>query len=119
MKLYTNTHMFRAGFFLNESLHFILTCIIAANIMNEVNIVTPTRDTIIIVALVIVFVIGVLVIIVVIVEEPHSSSLKEAINTGQEDLMHQICALIFIAGFVDTHCCNICTRSSAATSDVP
>ncbi len=54
--------------------------------MNKVNIVTPTRDTIIIVALVIVFVIGVLVLIVVIVEEPHSSSLKEAINTGQEDL---------------------------------
>ncbi len=87
--------MFRAEFFLNESLYFILTYTITANIMNKVNIVTPTRDTIIIVALVIVFVIGILVIIVVIVEEPHSSSLKEAINTGQEDLTFKICALIF------------------------
>ena len=57
--------------------------------------------------------------VVIDVEESHSGSLKEAINTEQEDITFKICALIFIEGPLDTHCCNICTNSSAATSEVP
>ena len=106
---YTNTHMFVAEFFLNDSLHFILRYTVTANTMIKVTIVTQTRDMIIVVELV----------IDIIVEEAHSSSLKEAINTGQEDLTLKICDLIFIVGPLATHCCNICTRSSAATCDVP
>ncbi len=106
--------MFGTDLFLNDSLHFILTYTITANTMTIVTIITPTRDTVIMVVLVIV-----LVIMVVIVEEPHSSSAKEIINTGQEDLTFKIFPVILIEGLVDTHCCNICTRSSAAISDVP
>ncbi len=109
-----NTHMFGTDLFLNDSLHFILTYTITANTMT-ITIITPTRDTVIMVVLVIVLVI----IVVVIVEEPHSSSVKEIINTGQEDSTFKIFPVILIEGLVDTHCCNICTRSSAAISDVP
>ncbi len=83
--------MFGTDLFLNDSLHFILTYTITANTMTIVTIITPTRDTVIMVVLVIV-----LVIIVVIVEEPHSSSAKEIINTGQEDSTFKIFPVILL-----------------------
>ncbi len=106
--------MFGTDLFLNDSLHFILTYNYCEHNDYIVTIITPTRDMVIMVVLVIV-----LVIIVVIVEEPLSSSAKEIINNGQEDSTFKIFHVILIEGVVDTHCCNICTRSSAAISDVP